>query len=92
VLFYHEFMADQAQLRGWEWARLSPEAEYFLQALNPVMNLIMMIDPDSLLPAQGADGKTFAAPIAPWLYWGLAYMPLSVLLLLLSIRAMKRKE
>jgi ABC-type transport system involved in multi-copper enzyme maturation permease subunit len=68
--------------------------EFYVSALNPVINLVSMFVPQELFLGQHPpDG---GLPMRPWLYFLVVYMPLSVLLIAWSVRLItpvkKRKQ
>jgi ABC-type transport system involved in multi-copper enzyme maturation permease subunit len=60
---------------------------FFLAALNPVLNLISLFEPTAVMLGQsGPVSPQQALPLQPTLYFGLVYIPVSALLLFLSVR------
>lgn len=60
---------------------------FYLAALNPVLNLFSLFQPEAVLMGNsGPQGPSASIPIQPTLYFGLVYMPVSALLLFFSVR------
>ncbi|WP_018132810.1 ABC transporter permease [Effusibacillus pohliae] len=85
AIFTLQYLQMQ-NLTGMQW-NLHPEI-FYVSALNPVLNLVSMVEPEVVMMGQGRgpNGILNPLPMQPWLYFLLVYMPLSALLLFFSVR------
>lgn len=61
---------------------------FYVSALNPVLNLVGIFEPDYVMMGQGRNPATGVqtTPMATWLYFMIVYMPLSAILIISAVR------
>ncbi|HEU4964592.1 MAG TPA: ABC transporter permease [Bacilli bacterium] len=87
AVFVLELLSYQSHLNG---QYVQHPNIFYLSALNPVLNLISLFEPDAAALGQnmpttpGSTGSSL--PMAPWLYYLVVYLPFSALLLFFTVR------
>ena len=87
AVFFQEYlrMMDARQYQG---MAMPPHPEiFYIAALNPVMNLISLFEPQVVMLGQGyGSNGTPTTPMPPLLYFVIVYVPVSLLLIYSAVR------